>query len=370
MPAASRPFYQKLSFNLLSISLICIGLYYGRGIILPILFSILLATLLLPSVNYIARKSIPKVISIFVPLILSIIVGGAVLYFLSSQIVNFTEDIPVIKHRIDEVGNSIQKWLKATTHITIHNQNKYIKDTVDNLKENAPQLAGQTVGSITGMITYLTLIPIYTFLILYYRSVIKKFLVKVFKNGSEESVTEILSQSTTISQQYVAGLMFETVLVFTLNMIGFLILGIKYAIFLAILGALLNLIPYVGLVIANIISMFITLISSENISDVVWVGIILAIVQFIDNNIGMPLIVGNKVKLNGLVTILGILIGGSLCGISGMFLAIPALAVSKVICDRVADLKPWGELLGDGSENSTQKKKSKLSEFIESKKTS
>ena len=367
MSETTRPFYQKLSFNLLSISVICVGLVYGRGIVLPLLFSILLATLLLPAINYFSRRRVPGVISILIPLALAIIGGGAILYFLSSQIINFTEDIPAIKNRIDELGTSLQKWVKATTHITIRNQNKYIKDTLDNLKDNAPQIAGQTVGSITEMITYMTLIPIYTFLILCNRSVIKTFLVKVFKNGSEENVTQILSQSTAISQQYIAGLMIETVLVFTLNAVGFLILGIKYAIFLAILGALLNLIPYVGLVIANILCMLITLISSDNISDVVWVGIILAIVQFIDNNIGMPLIVGHKVKLNGLVTILGILIGGSLCGVSGMFLAIPALAVSKVICDRVKDLQPWGQLLGDGSEDSTQKKKSKILKLIQPK---
>jgi len=106
----------------------------------------------------------------------------------------------------------------------------------------------------------------------------------------------------------------------------------------------------VGIIVANIICMLITLVSSENTSDVLWVGAILAVVQFLDNNFGMPLIVGTKVRINALVTILGVFIGGALCGVPGMFLAIPALAFLKVIFDKVPDLNPWGMILGDNHE--------------------
>jgi predicted PurR-regulated permease PerM len=73
----------------------------------------------------------------------------------------------------------------------------------------------------------------------------------------------------------------------------------------------------------------------------------LALVQLFDNNFGMPVIVGTKVRINALVTILGVLLGGSLAGVPGMFLAIPGLAFLKVLFDNVPDLKPWGILLGD-----------------------
>jgi predicted PurR-regulated permease PerM len=110
---------------------------------------------------------------------------------------------------------------------------------------------------------------------------------------------------------------------------------------------LLNLIPYVGILVANVICMVTTLISSDNISDVIWVGVTLALVQFFDNNFGMPLIVGTKVRINALVTILGVLLGGMLGGVPGMFLAIPGLAFLKVLFDKVPELNAWGILLGD-----------------------
>lgn len=350
------PFYQKVSLVLISLTIISLGLFYGKSLILPLLFAILLAMLLLPVTNFLARKKVPKVLSIILPLILSIIVIGGVLYFLSTQIMHFLDDMPTLKERISEVSKSFQQWLTSSANISVPRQNEYLKDTVEGIKEQGPKLVGLTFLSLTEMIAYIVLLPIYTFLVLYYRITIKTFFINVFKNGSEDQVREVLNESGTIAQQYITGLLIETSIVFTLNTIGFLVLGIKYAVFLALLAALLNLVPYVGMLVANIICMVVTLISAENISDVLWVGIILAVVQFIDNNFGMPLIVGNKVRINALVTIVGVLIGGALCGIPGMFLAIPGLAVLKVIFDKVPDLQPWGLLLGDEVESSAPKR--------------
>lgn len=366
---AKTPFYQKLSLTLVAITIISMALFYGKGIILPILFAMLLAILLLPVTKYLSKKKLPKPLAIILPLILSIIIIAAVLYFLSSQVIGFLDDAPKLKERISEVIVSFQRWLNANINISVPRQNQYLKDTVEGIKDEAPKIVGATFLSITGIFTYIFLLPIYTFLFLYYRKTIKTFFIGVFKNGDEEKVHEVLEESSTVAQQYISGLLIETTIVFTLNTIGFLILGIKYAIFLALLAALLNLIPYVGMLVANIICMIVTLISSEQIIDVLWVGIILAVVQFIDNNFGMPLIVGTKVRINALVTIIGVLIGGALCGVPGMFLAIPGLAILKVIFDKVPDLQPWGLLLGDETETEAKKPRLVLPKFRNKSKT-
>lgn len=346
---ALTPSYQKFSLILISITILVVTLIYGKDLILPLLFSILLANLLLPVTNYLERKKMYKVLSILIPISLAVLAIAALVYFLSSQIVHFMEDVPALQKRFDELSHSAQVWFREGTNMTIKKQNQYIKDTVTDFKDNAPSIMGSTVASITQILSYVFLVPIYTFLILFYRRTIKAFLISVFKNGSEQNIKDILSESTTIAQKYMTGLLIETSLVFTLNVIGFLLLGIQYAIFLALLAALLNLIPYVGMLVANVLCMTITLVSSDDSSYVLGVGLILAAVQFLDNNFGMPLIVGNKVRINALVTIIGVLVGGTLCGIPGMFLAIPGLAVLKVVFDKVPDLRPWGLLLGDTS---------------------
>jgi predicted PurR-regulated permease PerM len=347
------PFYQRLALTLLSLGILAAAVVLGKEVLLPILFAILLSMLLLPITSYLARKGVPRILSIGLPVLLTLIVFGALIYFLSTQIINFLDDAPELNKKLSEVGASAQKWINQHVHITVRKQNEYIKETVQDIKENSPKLVGFTFGSITGIVTYIILLPIYTFLMLYYRGHIKGFLVGVFKNGSEDRVNEVLEESSTIAQQYLTGLMIETGIVFTLNTIGFLLLGIKYAIFLALLAALLNLVPYVGMLVANVFCMLITLVTAEDTQTVVWVGVVLAAVQIVDNHILMPLIVGNKVRINALVTIIGVLVGGLLCGIPGMFLAIPTLAVLKVIFDKVPALNPWGILLGDAAPQET-----------------
>jgi predicted PurR-regulated permease PerM len=347
MTGEHKPFYQRLSLTLLTLGIIAAAVVLGKDVLLPILFATLLATLLLPITNYFVRKGMPRILSIGLPVLLTLIVTAGLIYVLSIQIINFLDDAPELNKKLTQVGTSAQKWVNQHIHITVRKQNEYIQETVEGIKDNSPRLVGVTFGSITGIVAYIILLPIYTFLMLYYRKHIKTFLIGVFKNGSEDKVKEVLVESSTIAQQYVTGLMIETGIVFTLNTIGFLVLGIKYAIFLALLAALLNLIPYVGMLVANVFCMLITLVSADDAKSVLWVGIILAAVQIIDNHFLMPLIVGNKVRINALVTIIGVLVGGLLCGIPGMFLAIPTLAVLKVIFDKVPELNPWGVLLGD-----------------------
>lgn len=352
------PFYKNLSFNLLTIGLLTLLLYVGQGILVPLLFAVLLASLLLPVTKFLERIGVHRVVSILLSLFLSIIVIGAIIYFLASQIANFLDDLPTIYERLTKLSSLIQKWVTETFNVGIRKQNQYLNGT--GLKTNAfgATLLGQTVITITQLLSYLVLLPIYTFLILYYKDLIKKFMIDVFKNSSEDEVREVLNESQFVAQGFISGLMIELTIVFALNAIGFLILGIKYALFLALVAALLNIIPYVGMLVANVFCMLITLISNEvmQLSDVLWVAIILIIVQFIDNNFLMPLIVGSKVRINALVTIVGVLIGGALCGIPGMFLAIPGIAVLKVIFDRADGLKPFGMLLGDDTVAANRKK--------------
>jgi len=355
---SSHPFYVKLSLNLISLSILAAVLVIGKNIVVPIFFAILLANLLLPITRFLVARKFNQTLSILLPVMFSVITGVGVIYFMSIQVLHFMDDVPALKERVSDVSDSLQRWIKESTNIPVRRQNQYVSETVDDLKERAPQLVGKTFVSVTAVLIYVVLLPLYTFLILYYRTTIRAFLIGVFKNGSAKKVNEVLTESTTIAQQYIAGLLIETTLVFILNTIGFLILGIQYAVFLALLAALLNLIPYVGMLTANVVCILITFISADSPGDAIWVGVILAGVQFFDNNFGMPIIVGNKVRINALVTIVGVLLGGTLCGIPGMFLAIPALAFLKVVFDNVPELNAWGILLSD---HGAQRKKPKRS---------
>ena len=341
------PAYVKLSLNLLTLALLATALYLGKGILIPFFFSFLLAMLLHPVVRFLTSKKIDRVVAIFISIIISLIIIGSVIYFLSTQIGSFLDDIPILKERLRDVAASVKLWVQENFNIAVRKQTEYLNDTAEKMSDENGNMVQQTVITLTEIISYLVFLPVYTFLILYHKDTIKRFLTELFKRSEEDKVTEVLDESQAICQKYVMGVLIELVIVFTLNSAGFLILGIKYPIFLALIAALLNLVPYIGMLIANIFCILITLISADPSFNVLWVFAVLAGVQLIDNNVLMPYVVGSKIRINALAIILGVVTGGALCGVPGMFLAIPGLALMKVVFEHVDSLKPFAILMGD-----------------------
>ncbi|MEX2233956.1 MAG: AI-2E family transporter [Cyclobacteriaceae bacterium] len=352
----SSSFSARLCYTLVSLGIIAVAIYLGRGILMPLFFSIILALILSPITNYFMRKEMHKFLAILVPLVMALLIIALLVHFLSSQVSLFFQDMPTLEKRFDELLVMAQQWVNETFDIAFWKQDRYISETAEKMKDSSPRLLQQTFTTVTEIISYFLLFPFYTFLMLYHKATIKKFLVDVFTRSEEDRVVDVLHESQSIILQYVTGLLIELSIVFSLNATGFVVFDIKYPFFLALVAALLNIVPYIGMLIANIFCILITLMSSENISDTFIVAGVLSGVQLVDNNILMPLVVGNKIRINALAIIIGVLVGGALAGVPGMFLAIPGIALMKVIFERVKNLKPWATLLGDEfSEESTQK---------------
>jgi predicted PurR-regulated permease PerM len=353
---SNTPVYAQISLNLVTIALLATALYLGKGILVPFFFAILLATLLHPFVNFLTEKKLNRVVSILFAIVLALVVIATLVYFLSHQIGIFLDDIPALKERLRELLTVVKKWVQSNFNIAIRDQNEYLDDTAEKMSTDSPNLVQQTFITLTGVVSYIIFLPVYTFLILYHKEMIKRFLCDIFKRSEEDKIMEVLYEGQAISQRYLIGLLIECAIVFTLNSVGFLILGIRYPIFLALISALLNLVPYIGMLIANIFCMLITLVASDGDLNVLWVCAVLTAVQLIDNNVLMPFVVGSKIKINALAIILGVVTGGALCGVPGMFLAIPGLAVMKVVFERVDGLKPWALLLGDETTANLERK--------------
>ena len=340
-------FSARLCFTLVSISLITVAIYLGRSILTPLFFSILLALILSPVTNYLEKRELHRFLAILVPLVLSLLIIVLLLYFLSYQVSLFFNDMPALEKRFSELILMVQQWVNETFNIAFWRQDLMIDETTEKMKDKGPQVLQQTFVTVTEIISYFVLFPFYTFLILYHKSTIKKFLVDVCTRTEEDRVVDVLHESQAIILQYVSGLLIELTIVFSLNAGGFLVFGIKYPVFLALVAALLNIVPYIGMLVANIFCIVVTLIASDNIPDIFVVAAVLGAVQIVDNNILMPLVVGNKIRINALAIITGVMVGGALAGVPGMFLALPGIALLKVVFERVKSLRPWAILLGD-----------------------
>lgn len=314
---------------------------------MPFTFATLLAVLLLPLTNFLESKKIPRVLSIFISLFLSISIIATVIYFLSTQIARFVDDIPSIQKNLEEHFVQFQHWIKNKMHISFREQNEYLNTAADKIKASGTGYITNTFYTITEVIMLSILMPIYTFLILYYRDLIRRFLFSVFRREHGEKVATVITESKKMINNYMLGLLMEMGIVAVCNSFGLLMLGIKYAVFFGVLAAVLNIIPYIGMFIATLFTVLITLTTSDNSSDIIWVVVIMYGIHILDVNILMPKIVASKVRINALISILGVVIGGALAGLPGLFLSVPTIAMTKIICDQVDDLHPWGMLLGD-----------------------
>jgi predicted PurR-regulated permease PerM len=337
------PFFIKSTVTLFGLILLTYTLLNLRDILTPLAFAVIIGILLNPLVNRFQKKKIPKMLSIILAMLLAIFLISGIAYFLSTQIAQFSDTIPLLTKKAGELMTQLQAWLNEAFGISIQKQIQLINEAANGSKA----LVGQTLGTAVGILGVVFLIPVYVFLFLWYKQLILNFLYEVFAEENSKKVADVLNETKLAIQSYMVGLLIEAGIVAIMNSTALLILGVRYAILLGIIGAILNMIPYIGGLIAILLPVLIATVTKDGYTTQLGILGAYALIQFIDNNFLVPNIVSSKVQINALVSILVVLLGGALWGVAGMFLSIPVIAIIKIIFDRVDDLKPWGKLLGD-----------------------
>ena len=340
------PLYAKLSLITMGLIAFFYILYIGQDILVPLIFATIIAILLNPVINFLCRKGMNKVVAILLVLTVALVTIAALMYFIGSQVSSFSESMPEFKQKISAIFNDIVNWVSQKFNVGKPKIAAWVDKTKGEGMGNSSAVIGETLGTISGVLVLIFLLPVYTFMILFYKPLLLEFIARLFQRDKHKVVAEVLMETKVLIQSYLVGLLLEAALVAALNSAALLIIGIKYAVLIGIIGALLNVIPYIGGLVAISIPMLLAIATKEPIY-ALWVFIAYIIVQFIDNNLFVPKIVASKVKINALVSIIVVLIGGALWGVSGMFLSIPLTAIIKVIFDRIETLTPFGFLLGD-----------------------
>jgi predicted PurR-regulated permease PerM len=340
------PFYAKISLLLMGLYFLISMLHTGQGIILPLIYATIIAISISPMVNYLIGKNVNRAVAITGVLSLTILIIVAIIGLLSAQIGLLSRAMPQMTTKFGTLLNEIIIWCSCNLNISEQKINDWINNGKDELINNSGSAIGSTLTTFGGFLSVVFLIPVYIFMILLYQPHLVAFIHRVFGTDNNIDVSEIMIKTKTIVQGYLVGLFLEFSIVATLNSICLMILGIDYAILFGIAGAILNVIPYVGGMIAVGLFMLIAFITKAPIY-AMYVLILYSIIQFTDNHYIVPKVIGSKVKLNALVCLIAVLMGAALWGIPGMFLSIPLTAIIKLIFDHTESLKTWGFLLGD-----------------------
>ncbi len=346
MESNTIPVYLKATVILLGSIAFFYILSIGEDILMPLVLATLLAIVVNPLVNLLSRNGVNRVMAIVFALIVSLSLIVGLVYFLTSQVAHFSDTFPLIKGKFDTLVDDLVRWAGGSLHV----KQSAIRAWLESMKvkgmANGPVVVGSTLTTLGAVFAVVFLLPVYMFLILFYKPLLLEFIARLIPAARHAVVGDVLFQTRSLVQSYLIGLLFEAVIMAVLNSVGLLILGVDYAILFGVIAAVLNLIPYIGGLVAVVLPMLVAF-ATQSPTVALLVLALFLFVQFIDNNFIVPRVVASRVKLNALASILVVLFGGTLWGIGGMFLAIPLTAIVKVVCDRVEPLKPLGYLLGD-----------------------
>ncbi len=353
----TTPFPQKLAYILIC----CLAIGYiaviASEIIISLLFALLISILLLPVAQRFERKlKFGRGTASFFALILFVAGFALVLYLIGSQISSLSNDWPLFQNQLHASLTDLQNWIALTFHLDLQKQQAYINNATSKALSSGSSIVGSTLLSVSSILLFIVLTLIYAFFLLLYRRVLLKFLIALVNDESNVVVYDVVSNIQLVIRKYILGLLLEMLIVASLCWLSFGILGIKYFILLGLITALFNIVPYVGIFTALLLSALITFATTGASTHLLLVIITIICVHLIDSNFLLPFIVGSKVSINAMVTVIGVVAGEKLWGIPGMFLSVPVIAMLKIICDRIEALKPWAILLGHEKEEKKVKK--------------
>ena len=342
---------QKVVLFLLLAFLIVSAIYYAKPFLVPLCFGGLLSMLFLPLSRWFESKKIPTGFSILFCIIIFLALITGIIWLISWQITDLTTESTDIENKIRKMIGEIEEYIGSNFGISKKQQEKII---VEQTQENGGMLSNLG-SSITGFVVDFILVLVYIFLFMFYRSRLKTFVLQLISSQQKKNTETIIHDIQKVSQQYITGLGMMIVCLWIMYSIGFSIVGVKYAVLFAIICGLLEIIPFIGNLTGTLLAILMVVIQGGGTEMVLGVVITYLIVQFLQTYLLEPLVVGAEVNINPLFTIIILVLGELVWGIPGMVLAIPLLAIVKIICDHIPSLKPYGYLMG-----SERKKKNTL----------
>ncbi|MFI5219156.1 MAG: AI-2E family transporter, partial [Bacteroidia bacterium] len=286
------PFYVKATIKLLLLALVVLAMVMAREFLIPFTIAVFFTFLLMPVSRKLIQFRFPRGVAIIISILLAIAVFGGLIYFLYTQIESFAEEMPALKKQLSEKWESIQQFIYHKFNITKRAQSHWLDQKLQETAQSGDTYLLGVFTATGSFIASVALIPVYIFFLTYYKEKFKEFILLVSKSRNPEVNLDILRKISTVSQKYLKGLMLDVLILSVLNSTGFLLLDLDHAILFGVIASILNIIPYVGVLIGSILPITMALLTKDEISYAIGVAIVTQVVQFIDNNFITPYVVG------------------------------------------------------------------------------
>ncbi|WP_438351590.1 AI-2E family transporter [Paenibacillus sp. FA6] len=318
----------ELSFILLPL------LYVFNLLLAPLILSGFMFYLLRPIVNYLQRKKINRSVSV---ILIYLAFSGLLVLFsiivwptLRNQLLTFIDNAP---HLVTDLQSQLQHYQQTPvwSKVIPSESELYsrLTDSLNSLISLITNSASNFVAVISNVIIIFATIPIILYYMLKEGSKLPSKLLHFIPRRYQREGKEIFKEIDNALSQFIVGRVLLNLILGVMLYIGFLIIGLPYALLLAVISAVVNLIPYVGALLATVPVVIVALTVSPSMA--IWSVVIIIIAQQIQDNILSPIIYGKQLDIHPLTTVILLLIGAKFFGIMGVILAIPAYMIIKII---------------------------------------
>ena len=328
-------YIQYFLYTLLSLIAFVFILKVSKAVLAPLVLATLISVALYPILTWIQKliKSKLLSVSLLVFFLFALFVGF--LYLITKQFDSFYEDYPNISEKLMDLVHKLEASTRDLFAMKSFNVVKIAKENSAEILSMRPKNSlSSAFKSLTGLFTYFVFIPLYIFLILYYKSAIKRVVIMVLEMIAVKS-SIVIQELSGLVQNYLKGMFTVMLILGTVNSLGLFLLDVPYAFLLGFMVAAFGIVPYVGIIVGSFLVLLVSYLSQGDYLTLLYITILFAVVQFVEGNFLTPKIVGNKVNLNPLVAIIALLIGDQIWGIVGMILALPITSIILMVSDHI-----------------------------------
>lgn len=340
------PLTMRVAFLFLSVILFFFAIIQAKLFLYPIVLAVLLGYLVYPIACFLEKHNFPRILANLLGIILLLSIVGAAVFFLYKRAGNIIDDLPLFRQKalanIDKLDQLIEKEFGLSNLRLV----EFFRLRVKALFEEGSNLMNNFFSQTAGTVFRIGILPVYTFLFLYYRTKLAMFILKLVPKDQKLNGIKVLKEFSRVVPRYMGGMSSVVLILCFVNSGALMLAGLDYPIVFGIVSAACNFIPYFGTLIGGSIPFSFALLTGDSPLLALNVLLAFAIINFIENNILTPNIVGNSLRLNPMVIILGLVAGGMVWGVPGMFSVVPLLAMVNILSENVERLNAYSYLLG------------------------
>ena len=320
----------------------------AKIIIVPILFSILLALFLNPIVDFIKRRLRRNIPSIFAAYIVAVIPLLVLIFFFVNQARILFSELPSSRDKLQKLLVTVSDWVDHKFGLEEQTTSNWIGENFITTLDVPVNLIRESLESTTALAANIVLVAVITYFFLLYKSAFKNYILTQVKPRNRKSAEKLFNNLQGLTKRYLAGQGIVIIILGLLIGSGLWLIGVPYPYFWGFLAGFLEIIPYVGTTIGGLLPFLYMLVLADTLWQPFAVIALYILVQQIEGNFISPNVMGPSIKINPLFIILGLFAGGIIWGIAGMILALPILAISKELLRSFEITRPWSYLMENG----------------------